>query len=639
MSLLGILCFLFVFGVFTGFIINSGFLFTLAFIVAAVIFIKYIVFEMRKKSIMPFVTGIIFIIVCFSGILYGYSSKNVFSEYELFYNEDVAIKGKVVYIASDNSFFDVNVRFISNGKNSCENCKKVRVYNYDDFNVEICDVLALTGALKQYNDARYYGDYNSRMSNMSDGIFGYITPEKIEKKFNYQGFFDLAWFGHRIRTFIFNRVDTSFAGDESAFLKALLAGDRRNISEETVNNLQISGLSHIIAVSGLHLSVFISIFCGWFYIFGKRYYSLIAVILTVALYSVVIGGSPSVLRAGLMIIISLIISNFAIRNSQLTNLMISSAVLCALNPFLTQNIGFQLSAASVFGLLIFTKNSKNKLISTASVLFVISPICAYYFNSVSLGSIFANIIIAPIIAVLLPLGYLMCFIPFLKYIVAPLTSFTLFVINVFGNLRFLNLKVPSPSILYFAFHVALGTLLYFIVHKGGRRICLKISAVALMLLALTVYGGVYKSRFSFVKSFNGNTVIKISDNKVVVIGKYNENVIDGILGSENIKDIDVYILQDYYKYSISTLESISENYNIKSVFIPDNTYIKDEEKELLQKAAGNSEVKFYGESRFSFKDITVVTGDDIKILCNNVPLSTDGRNTCYIKDDKIMYME
>lgn len=632
MSLLEILCFLLILGVFIGFYIKSIWIIAFSSIIILSVFIKFFIFEKRKKQIIPFIIGIIFISAFYIGIIYGYNSTYVFEKYEPFYNNDIAVKGEVVYIPSNKSFFDVKVRMISNGDDALEKCRKIRVYSNE--NVDICDVLIITGMLKPYHLSRFYGDYNSRFNNMADNIFGYVTPNSVKQWFNYRRYFDLTRLGHFIRYAVINKVDIYIGENNRGFLKALLAGDKSELSDSINENLRISGLSHIIAVSGLHLAVFISIFGNWFYVFEKRLYSVLLTIIIVFLYSLGTGCSPSVLRAGVMLVISLIISNLAIRSDPLTNLIFASALICTVNPFYTQDIGFQLSFLSVFAILLFVKNPKNKFAVPLSVILVISPVCAYYFNSVAFGTVFANILISPVIAFLLPLGYLMLFFPFIKYIVSLLTSLAIFIINVFGSFKIFNLKVPSPSLMYFSFHIAFVMLIYFIINKKGKRICIKTSVVAMLLLTMTVFQNNYINNCTKVNFYEKTGVIRTPDKKVIVIANDNKSVISGILESANIDTVDVYILPHLYGSGKYVLKDTADKFNIKEIYIPQNEVIND--KEMIFKSVSNSKLKYYDSSKFDFDDVSIVTKDgNISIFCGKAILSSDGRKTYYIKDNKI----
>ena len=143
---------------------------------------------------------------------------------------------------------------------------------------------------------------------------------------------------------------SSVSGDEGALSKALLIGDKSDLSYELINDFRFAGASHLMAVSGLHLTVI----CGFALFITKKLkisdkaaFSLTIVL--VVYYSALCGFSKSIVRAGIMMII-LLLGNIIGRHSDTLNSLGLSAFIICLNPFAISDMGAMLSILSILAL-------------------------------------------------------------------------------------------------------------------------------------------------------------------------------------------------------------------------------------------------------------------------------------------------
>lgn len=160
----------------------------------------------------------------------------------------------------------------------------------------------------------------------------------------------IAYFPLKIKESIRNFCTNSFSDkDVSDFIFALTTGDKDNMSEDIKNEFSLSGTSHIMAVSGLHVSIIVSFII---LIFGKRIGSFIAIPIIIVFASVS-GFSPSAVRA--VIMSSLAALAFIIRRDYDVKTAFAAALflILAFNPFTVYNISFQLSFLSVLGIILF----------------------------------------------------------------------------------------------------------------------------------------------------------------------------------------------------------------------------------------------------------------------------------------------
>lgn len=162
----------------------------------------------------------------------------------------------------------------------------------------------------------------------------------------------LSYYPRLLSERIRNRIDSSVPEDAAPFLKAILTGDRSALSFGAEQDLSVAGLSHVIAVSGMHVSILIGIL---YLILGRggRRTALIGIPVLIV-FMLMTGMSPSVVRASVMLIILLLAPLVGRENDSPTSLSAAALLLLVQNPWIISNVGFQLSFLAVTGLLLLS---------------------------------------------------------------------------------------------------------------------------------------------------------------------------------------------------------------------------------------------------------------------------------------------
>jgi competence protein ComEC len=212
------------------------------------------------------------------------------------------------------------------------------------------------------------------------------------EKGNYrQGFFD------RTRETVIAALSDKLNGDVFAVAIAILLGDKSYLHLELKDAFSGAGAMHLLAVSGLHVGMFMVILQWIFKVFGRRLprWSRFAMILIILwIYAGITGFSPSVNRAVTMFSFVALGSILGRRYNSLDGLLASAMILLVINPNNLFDIGFQLSYLAMFGILLFSPlleksiNLKNKGLKfvwsgTAVALaaqFTTFPLTLYYFH-------------------------------------------------------------------------------------------------------------------------------------------------------------------------------------------------------------------------------------------------------------------
>lgn len=224
-------------------------------------------------------------------------------------------------------------------------------------------------------------------------------------------------FPAKLRMQIIQKIEALFPKDAAAFAKALLLGDRTGIDYETNTAFKVSGISHIVAVSGLHVSILFAIAA----LFSGRNRFLLFVIgmPTLLLFAAVTGFTPSVTRACIMQAIMLTALLINKEYDPPTALSAAALIMLIVNPMVILSISFQLSFGCMIGIFLFSGrifdwildenhfgSAKGKGILSRlkqwfarsvsvslSAAVITTPLVAVYFGAVSLIGILTNLVV------------------------------------------------------------------------------------------------------------------------------------------------------------------------------------------------------------------------------------------------------
>lgn len=216
----------------------------------------------------------------------------------------------------------------------------------------------------------------------------------------------------RLRKTLNQSVAACFPEDTSAFAKALLLGDTTDFDYETDTNLKLSGIRHVAAVSGLHVSILYSLI--GLLTLRRRRVTILVGLPALFLFAALAGFSPSVTRACLMLALMLTASLLNKTYRKATGLAFAVFTMLLCNPLVITDVGFQLSVGSVAGIFLFSERvrkwilehfalgtgKRTKLLKwfaasvsiTLSAQFFTIPLCAWYFGTVSILSVVTNLL-------------------------------------------------------------------------------------------------------------------------------------------------------------------------------------------------------------------------------------------------------
>lgn len=329
-------------------------------------------------------------------------------------------------------------------------------------------------------------------------IYGTVKVNDIEKLKSYKPK-NILKIANDINLKIKEKIFKVFPEQEASIIQGLLLGDTSKVEEDIQENFRLSNIIHILAVSGMHVSYII---IGIQYLFGKIFGKKSANILTLfvlSFYMIITGFSPSIVRAGIMGIISILSKLIYRRTDISTSISFSLLLLLLYNPFLILNKGLQLSYLGTIGIILFQKNifkyfqkiknSKQKikiksnekinsliekwqelLSVTIAAQIILLPIMIINYNYVGIYFFITNILVSIIVGPILIFTTINISISFLNLQIAKILSYIvtltikiLICISSFGQLPFSKIYVPTPKIwqivLYYIFVMLLNIFL------------------------------------------------------------------------------------------------------------------------------------------------------------------------------------
>ncbi|MBQ3554369.1 MAG: DNA internalization-related competence protein ComEC/Rec2 [Clostridia bacterium] len=230
-------------------------------------------------------------------------------------------------------------------------------------------------------------------------------------------------------------TDRTLTEDTAPIMKGILFGDKSTMSDDMRTKFSRSGLAHIVAVSGMHISTLLTILFMLYRVFGLKSFRMgILSVCVVVFYVLLSGASISSVRAGIMAVVTIGAECTFRKVDSYTSLALTVTGILLFEPFAAFDVGFMLSCGAVFGILLYVKplemcllkllhladydEKKYKhflrkvisLLSTSiSAQFFTLPIILFFFQETSLWGIISNLIVVPMLPLIMFFGLLMGF--------------------------------------------------------------------------------------------------------------------------------------------------------------------------------------------------------------------------------------
>ena len=288
--------------------------------------------------------------------------------------------------------------------------------------------------------------------------------------------------------------------ETSSLLIGILIGERQYISEDITENFSKSSLSHILAISGSHISYII---IGITFILTKSRTSkkgmYIITILSLIFFIFITNFSSSVIRACIMGIIVLFAKIVYRKPDILTSISVSLLIILIDNPFTIKDIGLQLSYLGTIGIVYLNKPIANflekymkkkiaKILAiTISAQIMVLPVTVINFNNISTVFIISNIIAAPLTGGIILLGYANVLIGVISLDIAKVIAIiTHSLVQLLIWTAEFTAKIPYSSITTITPHLITVIYYYIFIYAILRKKLVKKASIIFLILIICI---------------------------------------------------------------------------------------------------------------------------------------------------------
>ena len=348
-------------------------------------------------------------------------------------------------------------------------------------------------------------DYKQYLKTLK--IYGTVEVENI-KLLNKSKANILMQTSNKIFLKIKNNIESTYSDKMSKIIMGIMLGYTDEIDEETKQDFSNSNISHVLAVSGMHISYIIILVTNTTQkVFGKRKSKIISSIVLV-IYMFITGFSISVVRASIMGILSCMAFVVYRKSDTLNNISISALITLINNPYSLTGISFLLTYGGTLGIIYFKpivekiiKNIKIRnrkweyvflriqrkcenvigVISVSiSAQIVIMPIMALYFNSIGIGFLLTNLLLSYVIGIIVIGGFIQILISMISIkagiALAKIIEIPVYGIILISKINFGNFKVVTPDlyqIVLYYFVICIFRYLYKVFHTRNCSVTQK----------------------------------------------------------------------------------------------------------------------------------------------------------------------
>ena len=432
---------------------------------------------------------------------------------------------------------------------------------------------------------------------------GELTVEKAEKT-------PLSCYPALLAAKLKDRIDLAFPADTAGFAKAILTGDRSGLSYQTRNELSITGIAHIVAVSGMHVSLLVGIIMVL--CLQRRKLATLICIPVMIFFAAMLGFGASVTRAVIMNSVLLLAPLVRRENDPPTSLGLALLLMLAFNPWAIANVSLQLSFSCMAGIFLLAPRIFNRCMklvngdelrekhailyrvcrcaavtfstSIAATVFT-APLVASAFGSVSLIAPLTNLLNFSILSAIFTLSFFAAlaafvYVPLGALIAWPaswLIRFVLWLTGLLAKLPFAAVYTGSGYIVAWLLAAYLMIFVFFLCRKERYRVRLLLAAL-LVTLAGAVLFSMHGTTGVTLKVFDvgqGQCIFLQNDaNAVMIDCGGDEEDYDGEQAARSLltsgyTSIDALILTHYDSDHTCGAMQFLSRIRVKQLIVPD----------------------------------------------------------------------
>ncbi len=438
-------------------------------------------------------------------------------------------------------------------------CKLVTYIN--NFSGDFGDTVTFKGKVSALSNSPFF---NSKSFYYPDGI--YLKVSVIEDLDVSQGNASLISALKTYSQSVATNIRSYVGGEAGDILSAMVCGNSSYVDDGTLLSISRSGIRHVIAVSGLHVSVVCAVIM--FVLKKLRAPRILSALITesgVILFVIFSGAHVSCIRAAIMMSVY-ILSTLARRKSDpLNTLSVAALAIMLFNPYAAIDPSFCLSLAGTFGVSVASpamceilnlKNGILKLfISCTCATFCTTPLLFLWFNEISLISPLTNMILVPICSLALCLGFAFCIsgcapaLSFLIELAGNLIDITLYCCECISSIKFSYIPIGmcNSAIILILIVIIFFAALFF--KRKPKSLALSLITAICLSICMCLFGTASNDSVTL-------DVLCKDGNCLALLRKNEECIIIDINSSAKLKDECDDVIQ---KYGITNILAVAVN--------------------------------------------------------------------------------
>lgn len=469
--------------------------------------------------------------------------------------------------------------------------EKVLVNYYSDINVSYGDYIYVYGVFKKPKENGNFNLFNYKRYLLSNKINYIVTASKITIiKKNDNVFYTL-------KNNLLKRIEST--SKSKGYILAFLYADKSLIEKDIYTKYQKIGVSHLFAVSGMHVSLISIVLLKLLNkIKERKRYIIVSIFLSIYLF--LTNFTISMVRATFQFILFFINKSFKLNIDNSNLVLFLFSILVIINPYNIYNIGFLFSFIISFTLIRCSKLIKGKFIIKSLKISLISffssmPVLINNFFEVNFLGIILNIIYIPFVSyILFPLSLVTVLFPSLDNILYMFISCFEKITDFFSNIKFLSFPICKMNI----FLIIIYYIIFIYILKRKKKLIYKIIIVIISLIFLINNGRIVNNEVSILDVGQGDSSLIRLKNKNILIdtgGNINYDISKNILipyfKSVGIKKIDYLVLTHGDYDHMGEAINLVENFKVEKVIFNCGPY-NDLEQELI-KVLDKKKIKYY----------------------------------------------
>ena len=549
------------------------------------------------------------------------------NEYNRIENKQIEEKAVIISDIQEKEYkYIYEAKFLKNNKKVLISIKKSQQIDKINYG----DLIYLEGKLEIPKIATNYKGFDYRQYLKTKKIQGIVIADNVKilkAKYKNNLIYQMQ---KKIKAIIKEKLPSE-TGD---LLLAILLGDKKDLSEQIQINFKNSNLSHMLAVSGAHVSYII---IGLTYItqnsiMGKRKARVFCIFFLI-IFMAITNFTPSVTRACIMAILTLVSEILYKKADIYTNISISALIILLYNPYSLLDLGFKLSFGGTIGIVIFMRFIKKKqeepkllnyikqmaLVSICANIIII-PIIMNNFNTVSLTFLVSNILASPILAIIVIVGFSIIIISIISHSLSnllvfwlnPILNLLIKISSFCSKLPFAKILVVTPYIFNIIFYY---TIILYLVNYNELKQFIKKETVILLSIILILSNFIFyilpqDLKIYFIDVGQGDSTLIVTPSKKTILidgggsesFDVGEKVLLPYLLDRRIRKIDYIMISHFDTDHCKGIFTVIENLKVKNIIISKQAE-KSENYKKFKEIVANKKINI----------ILVKAGDKIKI--------------------------